>query len=495
MMVNESVQPVLEVSCVSKRFGSIQAVADASLKVYPGELVGLIGPNGCGKSTLLGIVAGLIRPDSGFVEIEREPIPLGQYRKVSRRGIRLVPQELSLAPLDTVWESVVLGAEPRRRGLVSRRKSRAVAAEVLARLGQNLSLDSYIYELTPVERRMVMLARGLAHEQSKVLILDEPTAGLPHEEAAHVLSVIRRLVDGEHSVILVSHHIEELVTVCDRVTLMQDGRTYLSLERAEIEKDRIVKLLLAGTTNVASTGKRSGASGGAEVATLVDVHGRHLSGVSLGVARGEVLGVAGLLGSGTEELLRMITGQTQPYAGTVRVGERGVEPGSPHKALRSGVGFVSGDRSSLVIKSMTVGEHVSLPALTRLRRGPFVSARKERQWIHEGLRSLGVKGSAEAPMTSLSGGNQQRALMARWAALSVDVLVVDQPTVGVDVAGRGQILSVLASLSKDQGIVLSAEPEELAAICDRVICFRRGRVAVELKGAQVTSQSILEGIT
>jgi len=222
------------------------------------------------------------------------------------------------------------------------------------------------------------------------------------------------------------------------------------------------------------------------------VSGEFLDGVSLSVRRGEVVGIAGILGSGASEVIQLLSGQRQPREGQVKVGAAQVTPSAPHTALRSGVGFVSGDRANLVIRQMTVSEHVALPALERLRsRLRLVSKSRERKWVEESLGALSVKGKPEAPMTSLSGGNQQRALMARWVGLPVDVLVVDQPTVGVDLAGRAQLLAVVRKLAAERGVVITAEPEELAMVCDRVVCLRRGSVAAELTGDAVTEEEIL----
>jgi ABC-type sugar transport system ATPase subunit len=487
---------LLEVESVSKRYGGIQAVADGNLRVGQAEMMGLVGPNGCGKSTMLGIVSGLVRPDGGSVKFDGESLPLGQYRKIQNQGVLLVPQELALAPQDTVWESVVLGVEPRNRGVINRRRARKIATEALGVLGHELPLNAPVGELSPVQRRLVTIARGAAHPHVRLLILDEPTAGLPHEEAARVIEAMKKLIDADRSLILVSHHIEDIVSACRKVTLMRDGRTYRTLEGAEVNKDGIVRLLLASVSDIVEApAERQVASTGDEVASVSDVHGQYLSGVSFNVRRGEVVGVAGILGSGASEVVQMLTGQRQPTAGGIRVGATKTNPSSPHKALRSGVGFVSGDRSNLVIRSMTVSEHVALPALEKLTRYGLVSKRRERRWVEDSLQALSVKGQPSAPMTSLSGGNQQRALMSRWSGLRVDLMVVDSPTVGVDLAGRKQILEVLGGLARerDQGVVLVAEPDELAVICDRVICLRRGKIGVELEG-DITEERILGAI-
>jgi ribose transport system ATP-binding protein len=492
---------LLAVDGVSKRYGGIQAVADGNLHVEPGEMMGLVGPNGCGKSTMLNVVCGVVKPDSGTVLFDGEPLPLGQYRKTQARGVLLVAQELALAPLDTVWQCIALGAEPLDAGMwVNRRRAKKMAAAALETLEHDLSLDAPVGTLSPVDRRIVMIARGAAHPHVRLLILDEPTAGLPHEEAAQVIGAMKKLTDANRSLVLVSHHIEDIVAACRRVTLMRDGRTYRTLEGEEVNKEGIVRLLLASVSAMVEKpepAEQRTATLGDEVAILDDVHGQYLSGVSLSVRRGEVVGIAGILGSGQSEVVQMLTGQTSPKSGKVRVGAKLISPSGPHKALQHGVGFVTGDRPNQVIKTMTVSEHVALPALGRLTVGGLVSKAKERKWVKESLAALTVKGEPGAAMTSLSGGNQQRALMSRWNGLTVDALVVDQPTVGVDLAGRKQILEVLRSLAreKDQGIVMAAEPDELEVVCDRVICLRRGQIGTELSGDEITEERILGAIS
>jgi ABC-type sugar transport system ATPase subunit len=488
--------PLLEVTGIRKRYGGIQAVAEGNLTVGRSEMIGLMGPNGCGKSTMLNMVSGLVKPDAGEVLFDGKPLPLGRYRDIQKAGVVLVAQELALAPLDTVWESVVLGAEPRNHGVVNRRRARRIATEALGLLGHELPLNVAVSTLSPVDRRLVTIARGAAREGVRLLILDEPTAGLPHEEAARVIEAMKRLIDADRSMILVSHHIEDIVLACSRVTLMRDGRTYRTLTGPEVNKGGIVRLLLANSTSIATeeTAARGEAKLSDQVATMTDVHGEFLNGVSLGVRRGEVVGIAGILGSGASEVIQLLSGQSQPRTGAVRIGAKQVTPSAPHVALRSGVGFVSGDRANLVIKTMTVSEHVALPSLARLTRGRVMSKKLERKWVKDSLGALSVKGEAGAPMTSLSGGNQQRALMARWVGLPVDVLVVDQPTVGVDLAGRAQLLGVVRKLAEERGVVLAAEPEELALTCDRVVCLRRGKIAAELHGADMDETQILSAI-
>ncbi len=489
--------PLLDVQGVSKRYGGIQAVADGNLQVGRGEMMGLVGPNGCGKSTMLNIVSGVVKPDGGTVVFDGEPLPLGRYRETQNRGVLLVAQELALAPNDTVWESVVLGAEPRRAGIIDRRRAKRDAAAAIALLGHELPLNAAVSSLSPVERRLVTIARGAAHPHVRLLILDEPTAGLPHHEAVHVIDAMHKLVGGDRSVILVSHHIEDIVAACSKVTLMRDGRTTRTLVGDEVNKDAIVRLLLASVSKEQfEAAERVQTELGHEIAALDDVHGMHLNGVTLRAHRGEVVGIAGILGSGASEVMELLTGQRQPVSGSVTVGEQPRRPTAPHTTIGSKVGYVSGDRSNLVFKGMSVEEHVSLPGLERFAPLGFISRRRQRAWVKGSLDALSVKGTPDAMMTSLSGGNQQRALMARWVQDDkAELLVVDQPTVGVDIAGRRQLLEVLRDLARTRGVVVAAEPDELAAVCDRVVCLSRGKVVRELSADQVQEDLIVSAIT
>lgn len=488
--------PLLEVRGVAKRYGGIQAVVEANLEVGAGEMIGLVGPNGCGKSTTLNIVSGLVKPDRGEVLFAGTPLAVGNYRDTQARGILLVPQELALDPEDTVWQSVVLGDESRRGPWIDRRAARRRAVAALALLGHAIDPNARVGSLAPVERRLVMIARGVARPHVRLLILDEPTAGLPADEAQRVIAAMKKMAGAERSLILVSHHIEDIVAGCGKVTLMRDGRTELTLEGEEVEKNRIVGLLLGGARAGATEPERHAPEAtGEELATLRDVHGRYLRGVSMTARRGELVGIAGLLGSGASEVVELLIGRSQPASGEVSVGRSKIRPTAPHRTLSSGVGYISGDRSSLVIRSATVSEHVALTRLEQFRRFGFVSPKAERAGVEEALAALSVKVAPEAPMISLSGGNQQRALMARWYGAGSDLLVVDQPTVGVDMAGRVELLGVVRRLADERAVVMAAEPDELAGSCDRVLCLRRGRIELELKGDEIDESRILDAIS
>jgi ABC-type sugar transport system ATPase subunit len=480
---------LLEVREAHKRYGGIRALDGADLTVAEGEMHGLIGPNGSGKSTLLSIVAGAVKPDAGELRFAGEPLAGGHLRRVRRAGIHLVAQELTVVPGVPVWENVVLGAAPARSGFVRRRAGRRIAAAAFERLGVQVPVDCATGELAPVDQRLTMIAQGVAQQDARLLILDEPTAGLPAEESHRVIAAIAGLVDEHRSVLVVSHHLDELVSCCHSVTALRDGRTEAELHGDQVRKDTLVELLLSGV-DVAETETRRTEHGEILVRLEAAAAGRVCE-LSFEARRGEVVGVAGLMGAGVDEVLGVLAGLRRLDSGTLAVGPAGVAPASPNRAVRAGVGFLTGDRSRAVVPKLSVSEHVYLPP----SRGLFVRRRRECRMAAEHLRALEVKGRPEAPMRSLSGGNQQRALLARWLATEVDVLVVDRPTVGVDIAGRAALLETLRSLADRRAVVISAEADELATVCDRVVCLRKGRKVATLAGAALTESAIVDAIS
>jgi ribose transport system ATP-binding protein len=487
---------LLEVRGLSKRYGGVQALDGAALTVRRGEMHGLIGPNGSGKSTLLSIVAGATKADAGELCFDGAELSGGHLRRVRRAGIHLVAQELTVVPGVPVWENVVLGAAPARQGFVRRRAGRRAAAAAFERLGVDVPVDQLTGTLAPVDQRLAMIAQGVAQDDARLLILDEPTAGLPAEESHRVIAAIAGLVDDRRSVLVVSHHLDELVSCCHSVTALRDGRTAAQLRGDEVSKEVLVDLLLSGV-DVADEDLQEvdRPALGDVLVRLDEARIGPLAGLSFEARRGEIVGVAGLLGAGVDEVLDVLVGARRAQSGTVAVGADGVAPSSPHRAVRAGVGFLTGDRAQAVVPKLSVNEHVWLPPGRRLRNLGFVRRRAERRGAAGHLRTLEVKGAPEAPMRSLSGGNQQRALLARWLATDVDVLVVDRPTVGVDIAGRAALLETLRALADRRAVVISADADELATICDRVVCLRKGRKVATLEGPNLRESAILDAIS
>jgi monosaccharide-transporting ATPase len=487
---------LLDVRDVSKRYGGVIALKAASLSVAEGEMHGLIGPNGSGKSTLLSIIAGLKRADAGSVRFSGEELAAGNVRRVRSAGIHLVVQELTIVPGLPVWENVMLGALPRRGPFVDAGAGRRVATLAFERLGVEVDVDQPTQTLAPVQQRLVMIAAGVARRGVRLLILDEPTAGLPANESGHVMTALAGLVDERRSLLVVSHHLNELATSCHSVTALRDGQTQQVLRGDDVTKSALVRLLLSGARvaeKAAQTVARPDA--GEVLVRAVDAAAGRLRGMSFQARRGEIVGIAGRLGAGVDEVLDLLVGLRGTDSGEVTVGVEAQKPRSPHSALRAGAGFLTGDRSRAVVPGLTVRDHLYLPPIGLLTKLGFVRRRAERKVAGSLLNQQGIIGEPDAQMQSLSGGNQQRALLARWLAAEVDVLIVDRPTVGVDIAGRAGLLESLRTIASKRAIIISADSDELAAICDRVICLRKGVKVATLEGDDLTEDAIVDAIS
>jgi ABC-type sugar transport system ATPase subunit len=496
--------PWLRASGIRKHYGGVQALRGVDIDLHGGEVHGLIGPNGAGKSTLVKVLAGAARTDAGQFSVDGDTVRIGHSAAARELGIVMMPQELAILPSSTVTDNVVLGAEVTRYGFMRRRAGLKATRDTLDLVGLNVSPRVVAASLTSVQQRLLMLARAV-HSRARLLILDEPTAGLAEDEARQVLDVIGRILDERMTVLYVSHHLSEVAEMCHRVTCVQGGLVTTRLVGGEVTWPALMSAVL-GDTDVAADSHRSRpvvsrpvahAAEAAPTMHLDTVSGVRLRGVSITVNRGEVLGIAGILGSGVSEAISLLTGCTRPTIGTIRFQGRPVVLRSPATALAHGIGYLAEARSRTAFRSMTVRENVSITALTRwFGRGGLLRRRIERERVDTALRMLSVDGDPGRPLSALSGGNQQRALVARLLAADVSVLVIDEPTVGVDVQARAELWASLRTLADTRAIVVaSSYPEELVAICDRVACIKNGVVSAELVGDAITEPGIVHAIT
>jgi len=485
----------LRVAGVSKHYGAVQALTDADLAVEAGSILGLVGPNGSGKSTLLGVIAGRVRPDTGVVIIDGEQHPGFSTPLAARHvGIELMPQEIAIVDSLSVQGNVCLGDEPSRRGVVNRREMRHSTVEALALVGLHLPVDRLAVDLTAAEKRMLMLARTL-HRRARVIIIDEPTAGLAPEDARRVGDAVRRVRDAGTAVIYVSHYLDEVAGLADNAVGLRDGRVVVRLGRGEVSKQTLLEVFAGSAEPESAAGPETEAAARSDEVVLQVgplLRGRTRD-CSFEVRRGEIVGLAGLLGSGRSTIVNNVTGTNAHPDGPVLVNGHPVT--STTSALAAGLGHLSGDRSKCIIPSLDLYGHVSLPVLKRFRSGGLLSRAKERAGARQALSDAGVQ-TKVSYIDQLSGGNQQRALLARWLLADVDILVVDEPTVGVDVRARELILGQLQRFGRRKALLVSSsEPEELVAIADRVLCFRDGKQVAEARGADLTVNFITAAIT
>jgi ABC-type sugar transport system ATPase subunit len=483
---------------LTKRYGGVAALTDVDLELRAGQVVGLIGPNGAGKSTLVKIIAGAVQRDEGSITLDGQEVDFASPATAQAHNLVLMPQEIALVPDQTVVENVTLGAEAGRWGIRSGRRCREETAAALAAVGLDVDLDALAGSLAAPHQRMLMMARAV-HREARLLILDEPTAGLAENEARLVVAGVRRLLDQQLTVVYVSHHLSEVAELADRVVCVREGRVVADVPKERISKKLLVNLLLDVDPDSAEQVRhtRTAHSTAARPSVqLRSVSGRRLREVSLEARAGEVLGLTGLLGSGVAELVSVIVGAQQPAAGSLEVHGRPVSLGSPAQALHRGVGYLPGDRARSAFTTLPIRENVSLPALRRwFGRLGLVRRTKERALVAGPLGVLSVTGGQELPISALSGGNQQRALVARLIAADVDVIVLDEPTVGVDIRARAQLWGAVRALAEDRTVIVaSSDPEELAALCDRVVCIRHGRVAAVLEGEAISEHAITDAI-
>ncbi|MDH6293409.1 sugar ABC transporter ATP-binding protein [Rhodococcus opacus] len=467
---------VLHGKGLTKSFGGVQALVDVDVSFEQGSIHGLIGPNGSGKSTLLSILSGAQVPDQGSIGIHDEwHAAFRSPRHARSLGIERMPQELALIPMMTVADNIALGSEPRRMGVCERRSLLKRVTTLLDDVGLHCEPDTLAGTLTPSEQRITMLARVLFRSSSFVFA-DEPTAGLQPDEAAHVTQAVTRAAERGLGVIFVSHHLDEVSRVCDQVTVLRDGRIAARFDSTTGREVLLNELLSAP---IEAVDRNHSERNDAQVMRVTGLSAGGVRDLDLAVHANEVLGIAGLPGSGREHLLPAIIGELDRRNGDVRVGNQHVT--SPRSGLRAGVGYMNGNRRRAIISTLDVGSHVSLPTIDTYAQAGLIDRRKERATVEKSLSDVAVKCTPQQSLRELSGGNQQRALLARWFTADVGILLIDEPAVGVDVGARASLLKQLRRFA-DRGavIVASSDPEDLADICDRVICMRGGRIAAEI---------------
>jgi ABC-type sugar transport system ATPase subunit len=475
---------------LTKLYGGVVALQDASLRARGGEIRGLVGANGAGKSTLVKILTGVVAPSEGRVLVDGSELAPGRPKESLAAGIAAVPQELTVAPAMSVAENVMLGHEPRGRlGLLERGELRRRAADVLRSLDLELPPHEPAGRLPLVDQRLVMIARALSIN-ARMVIFDEPTATVSPREVELLLRTIRGLAERDVSVLYVSHRLDEIEELCDTVTVLRDGRVIAELEHTS--RAALVELLASGTEKTARRRDDDRAPGDV-VLELRQVGGERLRGVDLEVRAGEIVGLAGLAGSGAREVLLTVCGAVAYEQGRIGVGGRRVVPGDPVRAVAAGVAFLPGDRSLGTFPSHSVRHNVSVASL----RGWFVRREEERSNVAALLDRVALRADGDAPISSLSGGNQQKALVARWIASGARVLLLDDPTAGVDVATRPEIHRQLLKL-RDAGaavLLVSTDLEELAELADRVVTFDRGSSTGELAGGELSPANLLAAVT
>ena len=494
-------QPIaLEARNISKRFGGTLALDGAGISLRRGEVHGLLGENGSGKSTLIKILAGYHAPEpGGELELSGRSVPLplaaGQPRAL---GLRFVHQDLGLIPSLSVLENLRLEElASARRGRISWRSERRRARETFARFGTDLDPRATVGDLPPAQRALLAIVRAVeAMPAGGVLVLDEPTVFLPEPERGVLFALVRRLAGEGSGVLFVSHDLGETSRLADRVTVLRDGRNAGVVAGDAVEPDGLVEMVIGHPVRGAVDGSRPSAGGKAEVAVR-GLSGGVVSDLSLELRRGEVLGLTGLPGSGFEEVPYLLFGARACRLGRLELGvELDLPALTPDRALAAGIALLPADRSrDGAAGSLSVAANVTLPVLDRYRSGAGLDRRRLRGEVAELLAAHDVRPPQPGlAFEALSGGNQQKALLAKWLNTEPRLLLLDEPTRGVDVGARERITGAIRRLAEDGICVLCAsdDHEQLVDLCDRVLIFSNGRAAADLAGAELTREGIAE---
>lgn len=479
----------LRVEHVRKSYGGIVALSDVALQVGRGRVEGLIGPNGAGKSTLVKILAGIVQPDGGRLLIDGTEVDFASQVSMRQRGIYLVPQEATLVRELSVAENICLGAEDRWGPLVNWRGIRTSAAAALDRLRIDLPLHEPVGNLPLSEQRLVMVARALRFD-AQLVILDEPTASMGVSDAEMVLQAVEQLRSDGTAVLYISHRLNEVVRICDHVTAIRDGRTVGTASQPNVSIDQLVEFVTGGRPHESSLGAPP--ADGPVLLTCKDLVGDEVKGVDLSLRAGIITGLLGRPGSGASETLRILGGVGAMASGSIHVGGRALTARSPAAALKLGVGYLAPDRSIAGIGSLTVLDNVSLASLPMMSKASFATNRRLMQLLRP---RVPAELAPRLPnlLSTLSGGNQQKALVARLVVAGVRVLLLDDPTVGVDVRARAELHESIRQLAADgcAVAVLTSEPEELAGLAHEVHVFRGGRIDRSLSGGDVNPAVLL----
>ncbi len=496
-MATSSAPARLQMHNVHKRFGATVALAGVDLEVHQGQVLAMVGENGAGKSTLMKVLSGAHRADDGRMWLDGQPYAPSGPLEARRAGVAMIYQELSLAPHLSVMENILLGVEPRVAGLVRWRRVRETARQALLDMGRDdIPLDAPAGSLSVGRQQLVEIARAVA-VGARVLVLDEPTSSLAAADIVRLFELVRRLKARGYAIIYISHFLEEVTTISDRFTVLRDGRTVGGGATADITHDQIIRLMVG--RDVSDLYPRTARTPGEVVLQLHSLAGRvKPQAATLALRRGEVLGVAGLVGAGRTELLRAVFGLDPVCSGRLKV-HLHEGPASPARRWRQGVGLVSEDRKSEGLAlSLSVADNLTLSYLRPAGRAGLLWPRRQRRLAEHWASRLRVKcSSTSQAVGDLSGGNQQKVALARLLHHDCDVLLLDEPTRGIDVSSKAEIYHLIDDLARQGKAILmvSSYLPELLGVCDRVAVMHRGRLGAARSVADTSEDQIMAEAT
>jgi len=486
----------LEMRGINKSFAGNAVLADVSLSTRAGEVHALVGENGAGKSTLMKILAGVYQPDTGTIVIDGQKVSFARPSEALKHGIAMIYQELSLAPELTVAENIFLGREPlsfARFGVVNRREMNARAAGMLKEYAFKIDPRTPVKRLSAADRQLVEITRATV-EAKRVLVMDEPTSSLTAHEAADLFRLIRELKNRGIAIIYISHRLEELDFIADRLTVLRDGRAVYSGVWGEISRAEIIRHM-AGRELKEIFPPRAPANGDVRLRVANLTRNGKFRDVSFEVCAGEVIGIAGLAGAGRTELVETIFGAYPADNGEIFLNDARLHGAQPDKTVARGMGLLTEDRKRTgLCLNQTVARNLTLANLRSLARGLWIDAQRERATTSEYIEKLHIRPpNPDKSVARMSGGNQQKVLLARWLFAGSQVFLLDEPTRGVDVSARSEIYRVINQLAEAGAavVMVSSDLPELLGMADRILVMRRGRLVAGLAAQQTTQEEIL----
>ena len=499
-------EPLLRMEKIRKVFSGVVALDNVDLTLTRGEVHSLVGENGAGKSTLIKVLTGAYSRDGGEIFLEGKPVNFRSPEDANQAGVVAVYQEVNLLMFRTVAENIYLGREPRKFGLINWAKLNADAGQVLQSLGLNINPKSELGTLNIALRQMVAIARGVSLG-AKVLVLDEPTSSLTEKEVGLLYEVIGRLKAQGTGIVYISHRFDELYAVCDKVTVLRDGKLIGTRNLAGLERIDLVCLMLGKQREdlekkgATAFGEQTETPNGNAVPLLKTEHlnlGQRVKDVSFEARRGEILGMAGLLGSGRTDVARAIFGAEKADGGKVLFNGKELNLSSPNDAINAGIAFLSEDRKAEgIVPEWSVRENMTLAALPALTSLGVVSRTKQNAIVDKYMKRLGIKASsAEQKIRELSGGNQQKVLLARWLCKNPKFLIMDEPTRGIDIGAKGEIQTLVNELANEGlgVLMISSELEELVEGSSRVVVMRDKQLVAELHKNEISQDAIINAM-
>jgi ribose transport system ATP-binding protein len=490
-MVDENI--VLKMKNITKTYPGVVALDNVTFELMKGEVLGLLGENGAGKSTLMKILNGIIQPDSGKIILNGQAVDIPNVNVARKLGISIIHQELNLIDSMDAAQNIFLGREPKHFGnIIDNRKMYAKTEELLRKLGVELDIRKPVKYLSVARRQMIEICKALSFD-ANIIVMDEPTAPLTHVEINELFSIIHSLKDKGVSIIYISHRLEEIPVICDRATVMRDGK-YIGTDVVEnLDRDRIIHMM-AGRT-LTELFPKVEAKIGKEILSVKNLNTSFLKNISFSLSCGEICALTGLVGAGRTEVVRALFGVDRIDSGEIYIKGNKTEIKSPASAIKNGLAYLTEDRKGQgFVPLMTVKENISLPNLKPIQKYTAILSNQEKEIANQYIASLRIKTpSLDQSVKFLSGGNQQKVVLAKWLNLDAQIIILDEPTRGIDIGAKAEIYTIIGEIAKSGKavILISSEMEEVIAVSDRALVMKEGRIVGEIERRDFSREKLV----